>query len=151
MKWPIGALAVAGIAAGTAAARRKSAEADPDRWLGVTVNLPIDQVESDPRLHEAFAALAEDAETRLRPAPGGRGTELAAKPRQPVASGLSGAARRLAGRDPRQPVRSALRDIKSVLETGEVLRPDAPTTGKPTPGGLLVRLATRNAGGEGRL
>jgi hypothetical protein len=149
MKWPIGALAVAGIAAGTAAARRKSAE--PDRWLGVTVNLPTDQVETDPRLKEAFAALEEDAETRVRPAPGGRGTELAAKPRQPVPSGLGGAARRLAGRDPRQPVRSALRDIKSVLETGEVLRPDAPTTGKPTPGGVLVRLATRNAGGEGRL
>jgi hypothetical protein len=149
MKWPIGALAVAGVAAGTAAIRRKPAE--PDRWLGVTVNLPPDKVESDPRLQEAFAALAEDAETLVRPAPGGRGTELAAKPLQPPTSGLSGAARRLAGRDPRQPVRSALRDIKSVLETGEVLRPDAPTTGKPTPGGTLVRLATRRAGGEGRL
>ena len=150
MKWPIGALAVAGgVAAGTAAARRKAPA--PDRWLGVTVNLPPDEVEDDPRLREAFAELAEDAETRVRPAPGGRGTELAAKPRQPSASGLSGAARRLAGRDPRQPVRSALRDIKSVLETGEVIRTDPPTTGQPTPGGMLVRLATRRAGGEGRL
>ncbi|WP_206793689.1 hypothetical protein [Amycolatopsis sp. MtRt-6] len=144
MKWPI-ALAVAGIAAGTAAARRKSPA--PDRWLGVTVNLPPDEVENDPRLREAFAELAEDAETRVRPAPGGRGTELAARPRQP-ASGVVG---RLAGRDPRQPVRSALRDVKSLLETGEVIRTDAPTTGRPTPGGMLVRLATRRAGGEGRL
>ncbi|KDN22486.1 hypothetical protein [Amycolatopsis rifamycinica] len=149
MKWPIGALAVAGIAAGTAAARRKPAE--PDRWLGVTVNLPPDEVERDPRLREAFAELAEDAETRVRPAPGGHGTELAARPRRPAGSGLSGAARRLAGRDPRQPVRSALRDVKSLLETGEVLRTDPPTTGKPTPGGLVLRLATRRAGGEGRL
>ncbi|MDT7805051.1 MAG: hypothetical protein QOI78_8484 [Actinomycetota bacterium] len=150
MKWPIGALAVAGIAASAAAARRKSA-AEPNRWLGVTVNLPPDQVDSDPRLRDAFAALAEGAETRVRPAPGGRGTELAARPLEPVPTGLGGAAKRLAGRDPRQPVRSALRDIKSVLETGEVIRPDAPTTGQPTPGGALVRLATRRAGGEGRL
>ncbi|MEV7040701.1 hypothetical protein [Amycolatopsis sp. NPDC051061] len=150
MKWPIGALAVAGIAVSTAAARRKSAD-QPNRWLGVTVNLPPDQVESDPRLRDAFAALAEEAETRVRPAPGGRGTELAARPLEPAPTGLSGAAKRLAGRDPRQPVRSALRDIKSVLETGEVIRPDAPTTGHSTPGGALVRLATRRAGGEGRL
>jgi hypothetical protein len=149
MKWPIGAVAVAGIAAGTAVARRKAAE--PNRWLGVTVNLPPAQVENDPRLRAAFAELAEDAETRLRPAPGGHGTELAARPLRTVPTGLSGAGQRLAGRDPRQPVRSALRDIKSVLETGEVIRPDAPTTGKPTPGGAHVRLATRRAGGEGRL
>ncbi|WP_410573809.1 hypothetical protein [Amycolatopsis sp. cmx-4-61] len=149
MKWPIGALAAAGIAAGTAAARRKSPA--PNRWLGVTVNLPPDAVENDPRLMEAFAELSEDAETRVRPAPGGRGTELAARPRQPVVPGPAGVARRLAGRDPRQPVRSALRDIKSVLETGEVIRTDPPTTGQPTPGGLLLRLATRRAGGEGRL
>jgi hypothetical protein len=145
MKWSFGALAVAGIAVSTAAARRRTAP--PNRWLGVTVNLPPEQVENDPRLKEAFGALDGDAETRLRPAPGGRGTELAAKPRRPAAN----AAARLAGRDPRQPVRSALRDIKSVLETGEVIRPDAPTTGKPTPGGMLVRVATRRAGGEGRL
>lgn len=150
MKWPIGALAVAGIAVGTAAARRKSAD-PPNRWLGVTVNLPPEQVERDPRLRDAFTVLAEEAETRVRPAPGGRGTELAARPLEPAPSGLGGAAKRLAGRDPRQPVRSALRDVKSVLETGEVIRPDAPTTGKPTPGGALVRLATKRAGGEGRL
>jgi hypothetical protein len=149
MKWSLGALALAGLAASTAVARKRSPV--PNRWLGVTVNLPPDEVENDPRLREAFAELAEEAETRLRPAPGGRGTELAARPRQPVPSGPAGAARRLAGRDPRQPVRSALRDVKSVLETGEVIRPDAPTTGKPTPGGLLVRAATKHAGGEGRL
>ncbi|MEU0531198.1 hypothetical protein [Amycolatopsis tolypomycina] len=56
MKRPT-ALAVAG----TAAARRKSPP--PDRRLGVTVNLPPDEVGRDPQ---------------VRPAPGGRGTELAA-------------------------------------------------------------------------
>ncbi|MBE8519048.1 hypothetical protein ILP97_16245 [Amycolatopsis sp. H6(2020)] len=70
MKWPIGALAVAGIAAGTAAARRTSPE--PQRRLGVTVNLPPDEVENDARLRGAFAELAEDAETRVRPAPAAR-------------------------------------------------------------------------------
>jgi hypothetical protein len=59
--------------------------------------------------------------------------------------------RRLTGKDPRQDVRRPLRDVKSLVETGEVVRPDEPTTGKRTPGGALVRLATRRAGGEGRL
>lgn len=66
-------------------------------------------------------------------------------------SGLSGAAARISGDDPRQSVREALRKAKSLLETGEVLRPDEPPTTEPTPGGKLLGLVTSRSRGEGRL
>jgi hypothetical protein len=142
------------VAAGATAARavthrdRRHTD-DRPRWLSVTVNADPDQVRDDPRVGEAFARLGEDAETRVVPAPGGKGTELGVRlPGAPAGPALLS---RVAGTDPRQDARRALRDVKSLIETGEVVRPDAPTTGKPTPGGALVRLATRRAGGEGRL
>ncbi|MCZ9340950.1 hypothetical protein NGM37_24620, partial [Streptomyces sp. TRM76130] len=58
---------------------------------------------------------------------------------------------RLAGQDPRQELRRALRDAKALLEAGEVLRPDAPPTTRPTPGGKLMELVSRRSGGEGVL
>ena len=57
---------------------------------------------------------------------------------------------RVTGRDPRQDVRLALRQAKSLLETGDVLSPDTAST-HPGLGGRLVRLVGRRAGGEGRL
>ncbi|OLF14795.1 hypothetical protein [Actinophytocola xanthii] len=152
----------AGIAAGRAVARRVGAKrqggerrtlgdrtaengaerpTEEPRWLVVTVNAPHDQVA------EALPDLGPGVETRLTPAPGERGTELAA--RIPHADG--GVASRLRGDDPHQELRRMLRDVKSRIETGEVIEPDAPTTGKPTPGGALPRFAPRRAGGEGRL
>jgi hypothetical protein len=124
-------------------ARRQGGPGEKARWLAVTVNAAPEKVEVP--LAEAVAGL--DVETQLAVAPGGRGTEAAVRLRHDPA----GAARRLAGKDPRQEVRRALRDMKSLVEAGEVVRPDEPTTGKRTPGGALVRLATRRAGGEGRL
>ncbi len=143
-----GALIAAGAVAGRTVARRiarraAGPDAERSRWLAVTVNAPPDQVAVP--LAEAVAEL--DVETRLTAAPGGRGTEAAARSRH----GTAGLGRRLAGRDPRQDVRRALRDMKSLVEAGEVIRPDEPTTGKRTPGGALVRLVTRRASGEGRL
>jgi hypothetical protein len=149
MKWlGAGAALGAGVAVVRAVARRNNAgQSGPARWLVVTVNAESDSVNADPRLAEAFAGLGDDVETRTAAAPGGRGTEVAARLRQAPA----GATARVAGKDPRQDIRRTLRDIKSLLETGEVIRTDPPTTGKPTPGGALVRLMTRRAGGEGRL
>lgn len=142
-----GAVIVAGAMIGRAVARRAARHEDGSgersRWLAVTVNASPEEV--DERLADAVAEL--DVETRVTPAPGGRGTEVAARLRDAP----NGTVRRLAGKDPRQDVRRALRDVKSLLETGEVVRPDESTTGKRTPGGALVRLATRRAGGEGRL
>lgn len=148
-----GALLAAGVLVGRTvvrkvAARRGSGDGNGDgggsRWLAVTINAPFERVEES-KIGEALAGM--DVETRLAPAPGGRGTEVAARLRQAP----DGVLPRLTGTDPRQAVRRALRDLKSTLETGEVIRPDEPTTGKPTPGGALVRLATRRASGEGRL
>lgn len=95
-----------------------------------------------------LAKLADHVEIRTSPAPGGKGTELAARLRESTAAGTL---KRLTGDDPRQRVRRALREAKSLIETGEILQADAPPTTRPTPGGKLVGLATRRAGGEGRL
>lgn len=148
----IGAGVAVALGAATGAslvARRRRTPNPARRWLVVTVNTTPDRVTADGRLVKAVAGLDEDVETRVTPAPGLRGTEVAVRLRTPPQGGLL---RRARGEDPRQELRRALRNLKSVIETGEVMRPDSPpTTGKPTPGGKLVRFATRRAGGEGRL
>ncbi|MPZ81865.1 MAG: hypothetical protein GEV28_16310 [Actinophytocola sp.] len=135
-----GALVVAGVVTGRAVARKVAAHRTAvttagARWLVVTVNAPPE------RLADAATDLGAEVETRLTPAPGGRGTEVAARPRQ-TGTGAT---------PPASDLRRALRDLKTMVEAGEVLRPDEPTTSKPTPGGALVRAITRRAGGEGRL
>ncbi|MFL6125359.1 hypothetical protein [Actinophytocola sp.] len=138
--------AAAGVTAATRASSARQHRADENRWLAVTVNRPFDEV--DPAgLPAPLVELGDRIETRVRPASGDKGTELAARLREP---GPSGVVARVAGQDPRQDVRSALRAAKSLLETGDVLRPDPPST-HPGPGGRLVELASRRAGGEGRL
>jgi hypothetical protein len=57
---------------------------------------------------------------------------------------------RISGRDPNQQLRLALRQAKSLLETGDIVRPDPPST-HPGPGGRVVQLASKRARGEGRL
>jgi hypothetical protein len=116
--------------------------------LVVTVNRPVAEVRVDGRLPDPLERLGESVTLDVRPAPGGRGTEIEARladatPAGPVA--------RLAGADPRQPVRRALREAKSLLETGEVVRPDEPSTSRPTPLGRALDVVTRRAAGEGRL
>jgi hypothetical protein len=122
-----------------------------DRWHTVTVNRPPEEVAPEGRLPEPLAGLGHAVEVRLRPAPGGRGTELAARPGTGAPSGLGGAVARVAGNDPRQAVRAALRQAKQLAETGEVLEPDTPPTTRRTLRSLPLELATRRAGGEGRL
>ncbi len=92
------------------------------RWLGVTINLPREEVMPDGAPPQPLARL--DAEVRAERAPGDRGTELYARPRRAVPTGPMAVLARLRGTDPRQEVRKALRDAKSILETGEVLRPE---------------------------
>ena len=135
--------AVIGRAVARRVTRRGNGSSEWSRWLAVTVNAPPERVEGP--LQDAVAEL--DVEARVTPAPGGRGTEVAARLR----NAPTGVVLRLAGKDPRQDLRRALRDMKSLVEAGEVVRPDEATTGKPTPGGVVVQLATRRAGGEGRL
>lgn len=139
--------AAAAARLGRMAVGRTEGWPDADRWLAVTVYRSPDEVGQADRPPEPLAELGDRIEVRIQPASGGKGTELAARLREPVPTGL---AARLGGQDPRQQVRQALREAKSLLETGEVVQPDPPST-HPGPGGTVVRLASRRAAGEGRL
>jgi hypothetical protein len=149
---------VAGVGAGVLVVRRMSARQPSngaagqarDRWHTVTVNRPPEEVATDGRLPGPLAELSDAVEVQIRPAPGGRGTEVAARLRGEVPSGAAAAAR-VVGSDPRQDLRAALRQSRQLLETGEVLRADEQPTTRRTLRGLPLDLATRRAGGEGRL
>jgi hypothetical protein len=153
-------LVIGGLAAGGSAAvllGRKIVGGDgagahkPDRWHVVTVHRRPDEVVPDGRLPDPLAELGDQIEVQVRPAPADRGTELAARLRAPVPSGLSGAAARISGDDPRQELRMALRHAKMLLETGEILNPDKPPTTRRTPTNLPLELTIQRARREGRL
>lgn len=129
---------------------------DPEprsRWRSVTINKSPQEVMPDGRVPEPLAALGDRIEVQARKAPGDRGTELAARLRQPEPRGAGSIGARVSGDDPRQQVRAALRQAKQLIEVGEVLRVDPAPHGMrtETPTGKLVELATRRAGGEGVL
>jgi hypothetical protein len=150
--------AIAGVVAGQIVAARQRARwpvytAGRDRrprWHVVTVNRPLEEVAPGGRLPEPLAKLGDSVEVQVHPAVGNRGTALAARLRREP-SGLAGTAARITGSDPRQAVRTALRNSKQLIETGEILCPDRPGTTKRTLTGLPVDLAVSRARGEGRL
>lgn len=121
------------------------------RWLSVTINRKPEDVAPDGLLPEPLAMLGDAVEVRIREAPGDKGTEIAARLRAPLSWEPGGMMGRLSGDDPRQAVRNALRESKSLIETGEVLRPDEPPATRPAPQGSLLDLVTHRASGEGRL
>jgi hypothetical protein len=121
------------------------------RWRVVTINAPAEEICPGGKLPAPLAELGEQIEWTLRPAPGDKGTELAARLKMPEPSGVTGTAARVAGTDPRQKLREALRNSKMLVETGEILQPDRPGSTHPSPLGLPIRLAVRRARGEGRL
>ncbi|MFF3484623.1 hypothetical protein ACFYXC_15320 [Streptomyces sp. NPDC002701] len=143
----------AGLAGAAVVARRartnQPAPPPANRWLTVTVNRPPADVQAD-KLPSPLQEYGERIETRVGPAPGDRGTELAVRFREAPSAAAQSVPARLTGNDPRQDLRIALREAKALLEAGEVMRPDAPTT-HPTPGGRLVGLLSRRASGEGVL
>jgi hypothetical protein len=124
----------------------------PYRWQWVTINRPPEEVAQDGRLPEPLARLGDAVEIQKRKAPGDKGTELGARLRQRTSTaGTGGMVGRIGG-DPHQEVRRALREAKSLIEIGEVMRvEDSTTMREPTPAGRLVDMATQRAGGEGRL
>ena len=122
-----------------------------DRWHAVTVNRPPEEVSSEKPLPGPLTELGDKIEVQIRPAPGDKGTEIAARVRGSVPSGPLGTYARLSDNDPRQALRKALRETKSLLETGEVLKPDTRPSTKPTPGGKLLGIATSRSWEEGRL
>ncbi|MFC4533418.1 hypothetical protein [Sphaerisporangium dianthi] len=152
----LGAMSLGGIGLGVMrwlSSRRTKARAHQaaGRWLMVTVNRRPEEVVAEGRLPEPLARLGDTIEVRIREAPGGRGTELGARPLASTPTGVTEVLARLGGEDPRQAVRRALRESKCMIETGEVLRPEAPATTRHTPAGRILDLAAQRAGGEGRL
>jgi hypothetical protein len=136
-----------GIAAGALAAaaapvvrklaqKEAPARNDPKRWHAVTVNCPQETVEG--RGDTPLAALGDRVEVRLRPAPGDRGTEVAARLRS-------------GGDEEVRELRRALRETRALLEIGWVPTPDRPTTTRATPLNAPLRAATAHGREEGRL
>ncbi|MFC8874644.1 MULTISPECIES: alcohol dehydrogenase catalytic domain-containing protein [Streptomyces] len=145
------ALTLCGLAVGGGAAvmiRRWKGESSgaasghSDRWHTVTINRPPDEVSANGRLPEPLAKLGDKIEVQVRPAPGDRGTEVAARLREPVPFGPGGAAARLKGQDPRGSVRRALRDSRALLESGR--KADLCRHRARTQGGKAVRALTWN-------
>ncbi|MET8091422.1 hypothetical protein [Micromonospora sp. NPDC005220] len=118
---------------GDAARGRRGADrhaAAPARWEVVTVDRPPEQVLPDGRWPEPLRRLDGAVEVRVRPAPGDRGTELAARPVAGVTP-PTGLAAHLVGDDPGLLVRRTLRQIKQRVEAGEVLRADRSALDRP--------------------
>ncbi|MFJ8692979.1 hypothetical protein [Streptomyces roseolilacinus] len=146
----------AAVGTGAVAARRTWSRAtagdeSADRWLTVTINRAPTDVMPDGTLPEPLDRMADRLEARVRPAPGDRGAELAVRLRETPSAAETSLPGRLAGEDPRQEVRTALREAKAILEAGEVMLPDAPPTTKETPVGKAIGLVARRSGGEGVL
>jgi hypothetical protein len=140
----------AGAVGGLVAVRRarRSGKAVPE-WLGVTVLAAPDEIAPDGELPAPLRELGDAVEVRMQPAPGDRGTELYARRTDGAQAGAKPA--RLTGNDPLAPLRQALREAKSLVECGEVVRADAPSTTHPGPLGRLQAAVNRRAQGAGRL
>jgi hypothetical protein len=113
-------------------------------WLAVTVSREPSDVDTA-QLPAPLAEFGDRIEVRVRPAPGGKGTELAARLRDRPSSGT--ALSRLTGNDPEADLRSALRRAKQLVEVGEVLAVDPAPHGRrtATPGGVLLEAWTKVA------
>ncbi|MEU4480690.1 hypothetical protein AB0F68_21940 [Micromonospora sp. NPDC023966] len=95
----------------------------PGRWQVVTVAGRPEEVLPRGRSPEPLRPLDGAVELAARPAPGGRGTELALRLLGGEAT-LPGLAAHLLGDDPGRFLRQLLREAKQLVETGEVLRAD---------------------------
>lgn len=132
--------------------RRPAVAKDPlesSRWLGITINRSPDEVAPGGHLPDPLARA--DAEVRMNRAPGDRGTEIYARPREHRA-GIGGLLARPRGDDARTAIRTALRETKCLLETGDVLRSDEEIgTTRPTVTGRVLDMALGRAAEGGRL
>ncbi|MFI5834666.1 hypothetical protein ACIA5A_13420 [Micromonospora sp. NPDC051300] len=106
------------------------AEPRPARWQVVTVTGRPEQVLPAGRWPEPLRRLDGAVEVWARPAPGGRGTELAVRPLGGAPT-LPGFAAHLVGDDPGRFLRQVLRETRQLLETGEVLRADRSPLDRP--------------------
>ncbi|TDC59032.1 hypothetical protein E1258_19470 [Micromonospora sp. KC207] len=132
-----GVLAAGAIAGATAARAlrvplgggRPRAACPRDGWQVVTVDAPTERVLPGGRWPEPLRRLGGAVEVALRPAPGGRGTELAARPVRGVP--VTGITAHLVGNDTAPLIHEALRQSKQLTETGELLRADRSPLERP--------------------
>ena len=129
-----GAAAAGAVTAQRIAAARRSRNQESARRHVITVNRQFDEIGEGP-LPGPLAGLGDAVEVDRHPAPGGRGTEIAARARS---GGVS------AG-----DIRRALRESRAELEVGYVLLPGGPTA-RPTVLNRPLRAATAH-GREGGL
>ena len=120
------------------------------RWLVVTIEAPSEEIAPGGALPAPVAALGDTIDVELRPAPGDRGTELAARVRPgPASSGSPGseADEQQAAVEQRHQLRQALRQAKQLVEVGEVLVAEPRPEGyRPkTLSGMLVDRAERGS------
>lgn len=88
------------------------------------------------------ADIPNEGSVELRPAPGGRGTEVRVRLRYSIPMGRAGSAfARLFGEEPHQQVEDDLRRFKQVMETGEVVRSDGSPEGHSASRQLFQRPA----------
>ncbi|MCO7191496.1 hypothetical protein [Pseudonocardia sp. McavD-2-B] len=113
----------------------------PGRWLVVTVYRKAEDVRTQVDDSGPLSRMRGEIELTVRPAPGDKGTELAARPTTSDDGQV----------DARRRLRAALRETKSILECGEVVEPSRPGSSHPGPAGHLLRAVTARAWGEGRL
>jgi hypothetical protein len=125
----------AGVVANRLLNRRAGSGPEPARHV-LTVFRPIGELTAMVEHPAPLAALGDAVAIDLRPAPGDRGTEISV--------------RRLDDRVSAGDVRRALRESRSLLETGEVLLPSHPPTTEPTVTNKPLRTATEH-GREGGL
>ena len=113
-------------------------------WLAVTVFAEPSDIDTE-KLPAPLAEFGQKIEVHVSKAPGGKGTELAARLRDRRRSG--GAVSRASGNDPQAELRSALRRAKQLIEVGEVLAVDPVPHGERTltPGGAFVEGWTKAA------
>ncbi|MER5182953.1 hypothetical protein ABT009_32140 [Streptomyces sp. NPDC002896] len=147
--------AAAGAVVGTAAVLRNlgdgtgNEDQEHGRWHVITVGVPRPELMPEGVLPPPLDRLGDGVEVRTADAPGGRGTEIAARGLALPGAGQS--LRRILGTSTDQRIRRALREFKQFTETGEVLRVAGQPEGHHKPGGLLVAVGDRRATKEGLL
>jgi hypothetical protein len=141
----------AAVAGGVLAARyRGKPGGEEPHWHVLTVYKPLNEMHAA-RLPAPLEQLGDVIQVQLRPAPGDRGTEIAARLRDGEPSRLAVVAGKITDRDPRYAVRRALREAKSLIETGEVLNPDSHPSHRRTVLNRPLEYAARHGREEGLL
>ena len=143
-------LLVAGVGIGRWAVNRVAevrGRAPKNRWIMVTINCSPQRLATRADLPEPIIRLGDAVDLKIAPAPGDRGTELGARLRDVRRMRIAGMVARRPELHPRHIVERALREAKSIIEAGEVLRPDrSPAPQPPAQAGRLLEFTGHRGG-----